>query len=232
MANPEGSGAEGRGPEEEGGRLKPMKLAVFGASGRTGRPLVEQALAGGHEVRALVRDPSRMPMRHERLTVVRGDVLDASKVRETVGGTDAVLSALGQTKTSPKDLQTRGTQNIVGAMQDLGVRRLVSLTGAGVHDPRDEPKFVDKAITFLLKRLQPAVLEDGVRHAEVIKESGLEWVIVRGPRLTEGPKKGEYRVGMIGKNSGTQVSRADLADFMFQQATEGAHLGQMPVVSY
>jgi putative NADH-flavin reductase len=209
-----------------------MKLAVFGASGRTGRPLVQQALAEGHEVKALVRDPPKMPVSHERLTVIGGDVLDAAKVEETVADTDAVLSALGHTETSPEDVQTRGTRNIVAAMENHGVRRLVSLTGAGVGGPKDEPKFVDKAITFLLERLQPAVLGDAIGHAQVIKGSDLEWVIVRGPRLTEGPKKGEYRVGAIGKNSGTQISRADLADFMLRQTTDDAHLRQMPVVSY
>ena len=183
-------------------------------------------------MRALVRDPSKLHVGHERLVVIRGDVLDAAKVEETVAGTEAVLSALGQTKLSPKDVQTRGTENIVAAMEKHGVRRLVSLTGAGVRDERDEPKLVDRVITFLLRRLQPDVLEDGVRHAEFIKGSGLEWVIVRGPRLTEGPKKGEYRVGMVGKNSGTQISRADLAEFMLGQLTADTHLRQMPVVIY
>ncbi len=209
-----------------------MKLAVFGASGRTGRHLVEQTLAEGQEVRALVRDPWKRPISHDRLTVIRGDVLDAAKVEETVAGPDAVLSTLGQTNTSPKDVQTRGTKNIVAAMGEHGVRRLVSLTGAGVRDPQDQPKLVDKVITLLLRRLQPDLLEDGVRHAEVIKGSGLEWVIVRGPRLTEGPRKGEYRVGMIGENSGIQILRADLADFMLRQTKDDAYLGQMPVISY
>ena len=209
-----------------------MRLAIFGASGRTGRPLVEQALAKGHEVRALVRDPSRLPVGHERLAVVRGDVLDAARVGETVAGADAVLNVLGQTKTSPKDVQTRGTENIVAAMEEHGVRRLVSLTGAGVRDPRDRPKPVDRAFGFVLKRLQPHVLRDAEGHAEVIKSSDLDWTIVRGPRLAEGPKKGEYRVGFIGKNSGIQISRADLADFMLRQISEDAYLRQMPVVSY
>lgn len=209
-----------------------MRVAIFGASGRTGRPLLDQALAAGHEVRVLVRDPSKLTIGHGRLAVIRGDVLDAEAVDETIAGTDAVLSVLGRTKTSPKDVQTRGTQNIVSAMERRGVRRLVSLTGAGVRDPRDEPKLVDRAITSLLGRLQPDVLEDGVRHAEVIKWSDLEWVIVRGPRLTEGPKRGGYRVGMVGKHSGTRISRADLAEFVLDQLSTSTHLRQMPVVSY
>jgi putative NADH-flavin reductase len=209
-----------------------MKVTIFGATGRTGRPLVEQALARGYEVTAFVRNPSRLGISDERLTVVRGDVTDGSAVERAVSGQEAVVSALGHVKGSPKDVQTRGTANIVAAMEKHGVRRLISLTGAGVRAEGDEPKLMDKVITFLLKRLQPAVLEDGVRHAEVIKRSGLEWVIVRGPRLTEGKKKGQYRVGLVGKNSGTQVSRADLADFMLDQITDDTHLGRMPVVSY
>jgi len=209
-----------------------MRIAVFGATGRTGRPLVNEALAEGHEVVALARDPSKMGVSHERLRVVPGDVLDAAKVEEVVAGSDAVVSILGHAKGSPKDVQTRGTENIVAAMHKHGVRRLVSLTGAGVRDPGDRPKLVDRVFGLLLRILDRATLEDGERHAEVIRRSDLDWVIVRGPRLTEGPKRGTYRVGLIGKNSGTQVSRADLAEFMLQQTESDDHLRQMPVVSY
>jgi putative NADH-flavin reductase len=208
-----------------------MKIAVFGATGRTGRHVVEQALARGDEIKALVRDPSKLGISDENLEVVQGDVLDSTKVAETVAGTDAVLIALGQTKTSPKDVQTRGTRNIVAAMKEHGVWRLVSLTGAGVRDPRDEPKLADKAITFLLKRLQPDVLKDAEGHAEVIRKSGLEWVLVRGPRLTDGPRTGEYRVGYVGKNSGTRASRADVAEFMLRQLEGDEYLGRMPMIS-
>lgn len=208
-----------------------MKIAVFGATGRTGRHVVEQALARGDEIKALVRDPSKLGISDENLEVVQGDVLDSTKVADTVAGTDAVLIALGQTKTSPKDVQTRGTRNIVAAMKEHGVWRLVSLTGAGVRDPRDEPKLADKAITFLLKRLQPDVLKDAEGHAEVIRKSGLEWVLVRGPRLTDGPRTGEYRVGYVGKNSGTRASRADVAEFMLRQLEGDEYLGRMPMIS-
>ena len=209
-----------------------MRIAVFGATGRTGRHIVEGALARGHEIKALARDPSKLGISDVNLEVIQGDVLDATKVAQTVAGTDAVLSALGQTKTSPKDVQARGTRNIVAAMKEHGVRRLVSLTGAGVRDPRDEPKLVDKAITFLLKKLQPDVLKDGEGHAEVIRKSGLEWVIVRGPRLTDGPHTGEYRIGYVGKNGGTRASRADVAEFMLRQLEGDEHLGRMPMISY
>lgn len=166
-----------------------MKLTIFGASGRISKSLIEQALAEEHRVTAFARDPSKISVDHERLTVVEGDVKDYAAVGEAVAGADTVLSALGHTKTSTKDVQTVGTENIVAAMRKFGVKRLVSLTGAGVRDPKDEPKLFDKAITGLLKLLQRDVLEDGENHARTIENSGLDWIIVRGPMLTEGEKK-------------------------------------------
>jgi putative NADH-flavin reductase len=208
-----------------------MKLTVFGASGRTGRPLVEQALAAGHEVTALVRDPARLPIMHERLHVVRGDVQDAAKVEQAVAGADAVLSALGHTPSSSKDVQAVATRNIINAMHKHGVKRLVSLTGAGIRDRQDQPKLVDKVFGFALKRLQPDVLRDAENHAKLIQGSDLDWVIVRGPRLVEGPHTGKYRVGYVGKNSGIRISRADVADFMLKQVTDSTYLRKAPMIS-
>jgi putative NADH-flavin reductase len=159
-------------------------------------------------------------------------VLIPRDVERVVAGTGAVLSALGHTKTSSKDVLTEGTKNILAAINEHGVRRLVSLTGAGVRDPKDEPKLVDRVIGSLLELLQREPLEDSIGQARMIKESNLEWVIVRAPVLTEGEKKGEYRVGYVGKESGTRLSRADVADFMLKQTTDDAYLRQAPVVSY
>ncbi len=209
-----------------------MKLAIFGASGRTGRPLVEQALAAGHEVTALVRTPGSFPIEHERLNIIAGSVEDAAKGEEAVKGADAVLMVLGHTKTSNKDVLTVGTRNIVNAMKKHGVQRLVNLTGAGVRDPQDRPKFVDKVFGFALARLQPDLLRASENQTKAIQNSDLDWTIVRGPRLTEGPRTGKYRVGYIGKDSGTQASRADVADFMLKQVTDNTYLRKMPVVSY
>ena len=209
-----------------------MRVVIFGATGRTGRPLVRQALERGYEVTAFARDPRKLDMSDANLTLIRSDVLDGSAVERAVGGQDAVVSVIGHVKDAPEDVQTRGTENIVAAMKKHGVGRLVSLTGAGVRAEGDEPKLVDRVFAFLLGTLQRAMLEDAVAHVRVIRESGLEWVVVRGPRLTEGGRTGVYRVGLVGKNSGTRISRADLAEFMLDQLTTDAHLGRMPVVSY
>src|SRR5918997_3668928 len=177
-----------------------MKIAIFGAAGKVGRHLLDQALERGDEVSVLVRDTSKLTIqRHEGLKVVQGDVLDPKDVEKAVVGTGAVLSALGHTKTSSKDVLTEGTKNIVAAMNKHGVRRLVCLTGAGVRDPKNEPKLVDRVIGSLLKLLQRDLLEDSIEQARAIKGSDLERVIVRAPILSEGEKKGVYRVGYVGK---------------------------------
>ena len=210
-----------------------MKIAIFGATGKVGRHLVDQALQRGDEIAVLARDASKLTtQRHERLEVVQGDVLDPKDVERAVVGTHAVLSTIGHTKTSPKDVLTEGIKTIGAAMSAHGVRRLVSLTGAGVRDPKDEPKLADRAIGSLLKLLQGDLLEDSIRQARVIRESDLEWVIVRAPVLVEGEKKGEYRIGYVGKESGIRLSRADLADFMLKQTTDDTYLHQAPVISY
>src|SRR5436853_97757 len=101
-----------------------MKLAIFGATGRTGFPLVKQALEAGYEVVALIRTPTKMPLQHDRLMLVQGDAMNPVDVEKVVQGTDAVISVLGHSKDSPKDLQTVATPNIVAAMQKYGVKRL------------------------------------------------------------------------------------------------------------
>jgi putative NADH-flavin reductase len=209
-----------------------MRIVVFGATGKTGHHLAAQALSAGHEVRAFVRDASRLPVRHESLQIVEGDVLDATRVEQAVSNTDAVLSILGHTKTSTNDVQTVGMENIVGAMKKNGVSRLVSLTGAGVRDEKDRPKLIDRVFRLLLKLLQRDVLEDAENHAEVIRESGLDWVIVRAPQLTDGPRTSGYRVGYVGEDSGTKISRADIANFMLRQLTDDTYLRQRPMISY
>lgn len=208
-------------------------VAVFGATGRSGKPFVPRALAAGHRVRALARTPSKMtPPKHAQLTVIEGDVLDPKTVEQVVQGADVVVSLLGHAKGSPPDVQTRGTQNILSAMKKHGVGRIVSLTGGGVPYERDQPGFPDKLIRFIMKIVAKDVLNDGVNHAAAIRSSGLDYVIVRGPRLTEGEEKGSYKIGYVGTTGGTSISRADLADFLLKVVNDQQYDGTMPFVSY
>ena len=206
-------------------------IALFGATGRTGRRVLEQLLGAGHEVRALVRTPSKLQRSDARLTVILGDVTDPEAVTQTITGATTVLSVFGQVKGSSRTVQTDGTRTIVDAMKKLGVRRLVTLSGGGLRDPHDQPKAADKLIVVLLKLLAGHVLADAQGHLEVLQGSALDWTVVRGPRLTEKPGTGKYRVGWVGVDAGTQVSRDDLASFIVTQVDDRSFVHAMPFVS-
>lgn len=208
------------------------RIALFGGSGLTGQQFLNLALAQGYPVRALARDPAKITQYSPTLEVLPGDVLDPAAVARTVQGADVVVSLFGQVKNSPKDVQTRGTQHIVAAMQQHGVRRIISLSGGGLPYPEDQPKFADKLIRGIMRLVVPHVLADAQGHADVLRASGLDWEIVRGPRLTNDPARGQYRVGWVGVNASTSIGRADLADFILKQVESEEFVGKMPFVSY
>lgn len=209
------------------------RIALLGATGQTGKEFLRVALAAGYRVKALVRTPAKLKIQHENLEVMQGDVLNAADVRVLTENTDVVVSLFGHVKGSPAGLQTDGTRNIVSAMQQEYINKIISLSGGGLPYPeKDEPKFADKAIRFIMKIAVPKILNDAINHHKVLKESGLDWIIVRAPRLTNDPRKGTYRVGWVGVNASTKISRADLADFILTQIEDDTFVRQMPFVSY
>ena len=123
-------------------------------------------------------------------------------------------------------------KNIVAGMKKHGVRRIVSTTGAGVRQPEDQPKFIDHFIGFLLNLLAKDVVLDSATNVSVIQSSDLDWTIVRFPRLMDGEHIRKYRVGYVGKDSSSQISRADGADFVLKELVEKKWLRKLPVVSY
>lgn len=208
-----------------------MHLALFGASGRTGRPLLDQALAMGHTATALVRDPARLAVSNAALTVLTGDALIPASVAETVRGADAVLVTLGHTKGSPDDLMARAAQHIVQAMRDAGVRRVVTETGAGVADPRDPGGLAPAFVRGVMKLVTANLLADSEAHVNVFRSSGLRWTAVRAPRLTEGPPTGTAEMGYFSMGLGHSVSRADVAAVMLRLATSDEYAGEAPMVT-
>lgn len=208
-----------------------MKLIVFGASRGVGFKVVEQALQAGHTVTAFVRSPGAFGLQHPNLSVFQGDSTDAAAVEKAIPGHEAVISALGPTRPPVPQMMETSARNIVSAMQKHGVRRLVSTTGAGVRQPEDQPQFIDHFFGFLLNLLAKEVVLDSAENVRVIQASGLDWTIVRFPRLVDGEHTGRYRVGYVGPGSGSQVSRANAADFILKELTEKNWLGKLPLIS-
>jgi putative NADH-flavin reductase len=188
-------------------------LLVIGATRHTGKHVVQQALAAGHTVTALARDPARIDMQHERLRVVRGDVLDPATLAPAVVGCDAVASSLGATSAyrAPTTLYSDGMRNIIQAMRGVGVTRLIAVTAAPLGPDEDDTlpiRVLNKVMWAFIKE----VYSDMGRMEDVIRTSGLDWTILRPPKLTNRPPTGHYRSAINhGVRGGYTIGRADLA---------------------
>ena len=207
-----------------------MKLIIFGATGTVGRHLVEQALDQGHDVTAFARHPDALKLDHDNLTRRVGDVLNADEVKAAVLGHDAALIALGAGRKGT--VRAAGTRNIVNAMRSDGPHRLVCETTLGVGDSRPLLNFFWKRIMFGLL-LRPAYA-DHVEQEAIIRDSDLDWVIVRPGAFIDGPVTGTYKHGfpVTEKNLTLKIARADVADFMLRQLTDNTYLHRTPSLSY
>lgn len=208
-----------------------MKITIFGSSGRTGLPLVHQALEAGHQVTAYLRDPNKLAIKHPNLRVIQGNINDLSGIEKAVAGQDAVLSTLGAVPGGAKDIMTVAAKNIIAAMQKTGVQRLITLTGAGVAQPGDQPKAINNLISFMLRFLAKEVQLDAAEHVRLVRASSLDWTIVRVPMLTNAPSSGQLKVGMVGINDGMRIGRSEVAAFMLKTLETGTHRKAAPVIS-
>jgi putative NADH-flavin reductase len=210
-----------------------VKLLILGAAGLTGRELVAQALAQGHEVTAFVRRPEKLTVQHDRLEIVRGDVTDYTSVERAVEGKDGVLRALGSSTPVRRDpALVEGVRNVVRAMERMGVRRFVYLSFLGVREGRDRLSLLGRYVVAPLVMRNPAA--DHEVKEGIIKQSRLDWTIVRPPRLTKGRRTGVYRSGerVAAESMIPTLSRADLAEFMIRQLTDDAYSRKAPAVMY
>ena len=205
-----------------------MNLTVFAATGRIGRHILEQGLAAGHDVTAVVRDPTKLSRRVRTITVDLA-APDPAALETAVERADAVLSGLGPRSRAEFGIASRGTQAIVRAMQATAARRIVVVSAAPVgtvaspdrpkppkHDPGDG--FVVRAVLApLIKAVFPRHYADLALMEDALRGSGLDWTVIRPPRLTNGPLTGTYRTA-FGHNlrRGLHVSRADVAQLMLQ----------------
>jgi putative NADH-flavin reductase len=212
-----------------------MKLIIFGATGGTGIHLVTQALAQGHTVTAFVRDPGKLPIRHSHLSIFQGDVMDPAAVSLAVKDQEAVLSALGSPANKIDTIRSQGTQNILKAMKQAGIKRFICQTSLGYGD---SIKVLDRTPFYFKYLIVPFILRKGFAdHAlqeSYIKESSLDWVIVRPGNLTDGPLTSTYRHGFPANDPKlkVKVARADVAEFMLQQLTASTYLRKTPGISY
>lgn len=205
-----------------------MKVLVIGAGGKSGQQVVEKALAAGHAVTALVHDAADYHA-PAGVRVVAGDATDAATVDQAVAGQDAVVDAIGgHTPYLKTQLERNTAKVVVAAMQHHGVRRLVVISVLGIGDSAEQGTFLYE---YLMKPtfLRGAIPDKEAMEAEV-KQSDLDYVLVRPPFLTDDPATGKVHV-VTGEDKAHKITRADLAQFIVDQLTQDTCLGQAVTVA-
>jgi putative NADH-flavin reductase len=211
-----------------------MKILVFGASGATGRELVRQGLAAGHQISAFVRNPSSFT-EVPGLRVIQGDVFDPEQVAAAIQGQDAVFTALGARTLGPNDLLPKSSANIIAAMKRHGLMRLIVLGASGASG--DAGKYSSGLQRLLLRVLKHTLLKypfiNSAIQQQQVEASGLDYTVVLPPRLTNGAAIGKYRVLPDAlPRGGATLSRADLAEFMLKQLRDPTWVRKTPYVAY
>lgn len=211
-----------------------MKLLILGATGDTGKELVTQALEQGHIVTAFTRNPADVIKKHDSLSVMQGNILDYTSVQGAVKGQDAVLSALGIRILKKNTIISDGTGNIINAMEKYGVKRFICMSSIGVGNSIQQKKGLGFLYNYIMI---PFVLKNMFSDKKVqetcIKESDLNWTIIRPVILTKGKKTGKAKCYSYDDiNIKAKISRADVAYFMLKQLSCKTNIHKTISLSY
>ena len=210
-----------------------MKLLIIGGTGKTGRELIKQGLARGHEITALVRKPDKIVFTHKNLTLIKGNVLNPESLEKVMSGKEAVLSALGHKKFIIKTtILSRGTQNIIAAMKANKVKRFICITSLGINDSKYKLGIYYTLFTI------PVILyfyfRDKSRQEKLIMKSDLDWTIVRPGQLTNGRMRAIYKPSLNAGHSilTKMISRADVAHFILDTLDRNDYLKKAVGLTY
>lgn len=204
-----------------------MKIIVFGANGKTGKYVVEEALAEGMQVTAFVRNEQAMTLQHENLRIVVGQATNATDVKQAISGHDAIISCIGGPGMKASTTITDITKNITTAMQETGVNRLAAIASAGIHD--ELPGITGKLISMFLKN----TLNDHKGAFAQIQASGVNYTVARPVSLTDGAFTGKYREAETGvPPKGMNIARADVANFLVKAIQDDHYIGKSIGLAY
>lgn len=207
-----------------------MNIAVLGATGRSGRMIVEELLQRGHALQVLVRAPEKLGEVEQRVEVLVGDSRSPADLDRLVPGVDAVVSALGPTSREGT-LHTETAAALVESMGSAGVTRFVGVSGAGIDLPGDEKSWSAKLISKVVRAVGGPAFEDKRTEHGVYAASGVTWTLVRPPRLTDGEATGRVEHHAHRSCRATSITRSDLAAFVADVVEQDLYPRQAPFVA-
>lgn len=209
--------------------LKFMKIAVIAANGRAGRAFLQKALDNGHEVRGGVLGSGHIPP-HPRLTLIHCDATQPDDLRKLFSDQQAVVSLIGHVKGSPPDVQTNAIRKVITVMDEMGPKRLVSLTGTGVRFPGDKVTLLDRFLNLGLRFADPARLKDGRHHVAELQKSDLDWTVIRVLKLQNVPPKA-FRLLENGPTK-PYVGREEVAEAILEVLEKETFIKKAPIISH
>jgi putative NADH-flavin reductase len=212
-----------------------MKVAVFGATGFSGRAILLEALKQGHDVSILVRDASKIKIKDQKLRIVEGNIMDSQVVASILHHQDAVIQCLGvggKGDGKPTTFISEANKIIVDEMEKQKVSRLIAMSNVGAGNSLSfQPwLFTNFILPYFMKWLK-VIIDDKNRMETVIMNSELEWTIVRCPNIIDKTPKGNVHPTLEGKGLKLTVTLGDMAEFIIHQLTDSTYLRQAPSVS-
>jgi putative NADH-flavin reductase len=212
-----------------------MKVIIFGATGFSGQAILANSIKQGHEVTILVRDASKIPIKHQNLTIVEGNVLNPQTVASVLHHQEAVIQCLGVSGKGdgkPTTFISDATKIIVDEMQNKKIKRLIAMSNVGAGNSiAFQPWFFTKIILPYFMKWLKVIIEDKNRMEPIIMNSNLDWTIVRCPNIVDKPAKGRCNATLDGKGLKLSITLSDLSKFMVDQLKQTSFIKQAPSVS-
>lgn len=191
------------------------EIAVLGANGGIGRQVVELALKEGHKVTAILRNPANMVLQHENLVTVKGDILNPDSIAAHLENKDAIISAIGKNSVKQTALYSQGNKNLIELLKTANSKRVFFISASGLEVNPTHSLLIRLVTRFVLQKILRHMYADLWKMEAIVKQSGLDWTIMRPPQLTDKPLTGNYRFEINHfLSNGLKISRADLAHFI------------------
>ena len=210
-----------------------LNIAVLGANGGIGKHVVLQALDAGHHVTAILRTPAKLSVVHSNLEIVQGDVLKPDTLEAHLKNKDAVISAIGKNSFKKTTLYSKGNKNLINAMEKAGTNRAFFISASGLEVNPTHNLMVKFATKFILQTLLRNMYADLWRMERIIKDSHIDWTIMRPPKLLDKAVTGDYRIAVDKYlEKGFSIARADVAHFMIHNIGNPSVLKKTVEIAY
>lgn len=210
--------------------MQDLKIALIGATGKAGTYILKALLAQNFQVKALVRNPEKIRFNHSALTVTTGNVGDGEVVKDLINGCDVVISALGLgNPASEKTIFTQSTVNIINAMERLGLKRYIALTGLNVNTPLDNKDEKTRLATQWMYDHFPVSTANRQKEYDMLTDSELDWTLIRLPLIMQTDEQTPIGMSMI-NCTGDQINATNLAQFIMDQLRAVEFVRQAPFI--